>query len=136
MLVLSAVTSFRGASRTIATVLPLFGLSLRWPSWYAGRLWLLRLGYYKLMRAKPKAGDWVWIMDHTVQLGVEKCLLIPVVSETTREVVQEAMETVPTKNVLEWTRRHLRQSVQAKRKIAFSNTKKSAQIWDQLFDEL
>jgi hypothetical protein len=76
MLVLSAVTSFRGASRTIATVLPLFGLSLRWPSWYAGRLWLLRLGYYKLMRAKPKAGDWVWIMDHTVQLGVEKCLLI------------------------------------------------------------
>ena len=59
-----------------------------------------------------------------------------VVSETTREVVQEAMETVPTKNVLEWTRQHLRQSVQAKRKIAFSNTKKSAQIWDQLFDEL
>ena len=58
------------------------------------------------------------------------------VSETTQEVVQKAMETVPTKKVLEWTREHLGQSVQAKRKIAFSNTKNSEQIWDQLFDEL
>jgi hypothetical protein len=75
-LVLSAVTSLRGASRTIETVLSLFGPSLPWPSWYAGRLWLLRIGYYKLMRPKPKASDWVWIVDHTVQVGVEKCLLI------------------------------------------------------------
>jgi len=75
-LVLSAVVSFRGASRTIETVLSLFGPSLPWPSWYAGRFWLLRIGYYKLTRAKPKASDWVWIMDHTVQLGAEKCLLI------------------------------------------------------------
>ena len=75
-LVLSAVTSFRSASRTIETVLSLFGPSLPRPSWYAGRFWLLRLGYYKLMRPKPKANDWVWIMDHTVQSGAEKCLLI------------------------------------------------------------
>jgi hypothetical protein len=59
-----------------------------------------------------------------------------VVSETTREVVQKAMETVPTKKVLEWTRENLEQSVQAKRKIAFSNTKNTEQIWDQLLDEL
>jgi len=75
-LVLSAAASLRGASRTLETVLSLFGPALPWPSWYAGRLWLLRLGYYKLTRAKPKAGDWVWILDHTVQVGVEKCLLI------------------------------------------------------------
>ena len=59
-----------------------------------------------------------------------------VVSETTQEVVQKAMETVPTKKVLEWTRENLGQSVQAKRKIAFSNTKNTEQIWDHLFDEL
>jgi len=75
-LVLSAAASLRGASRTMETVLSLLAPSLPWPSWYAGRLWLLRIGYYKLMRAKPKARDWVWILDHTVQLGVEKCLLI------------------------------------------------------------
>jgi hypothetical protein len=46
------------------------------------------------------------------------------------------METVPTKKVLEWTKKHLGQSVQSKRKIAFSNTTNSEQKWDQLFDEL
>jgi hypothetical protein len=39
-------------------------------------LWLLRLGYYKLTRAKEEGRDWVWIVDHVVQAGQEKCLLI------------------------------------------------------------
>jgi hypothetical protein len=39
-------------------------------------LWLLRLGYYKLTRPKDVADDWVWIIDHSVQVGPEKCLLI------------------------------------------------------------
>lgn len=46
------------------------------PSWSSGRLWWLRLGYYKLTRPQPHADDWVWIVDHTVQLGKEKCLVI------------------------------------------------------------
>lgn len=46
------------------------------PSWWTGRLWLLRLGYYKLMRPQARAEDWVWIVDHTLQLGLEKCLVI------------------------------------------------------------
>ena len=53
-----------------------FGVAGPCPSWYAGRFWLLRIGYYKLMRPKEQTGDWVWIVDHTVQLGAEKCLLI------------------------------------------------------------
>lgn len=53
-----------------------FGLPYVAPSWWAGRLWLLRLGYYKLMQPQEHAEDWVWIVDHTVQLGVEKCLVI------------------------------------------------------------
>jgi len=46
------------------------------PSWYTGRIWLLRLGYYKLTREKEKADDWIWIVDHCVQWGKEKCLAI------------------------------------------------------------
>jgi len=46
------------------------------PSWWTGRLWLLRLGYYKLMQRQARAEDWVWIVDHTLQLGAEKCLVI------------------------------------------------------------
>jgi hypothetical protein len=75
-LVLSAAASFRCASRAIETVIPSLELSLSSPSWFSGRLWLFRRGYFKLMRPKERAGDWVWIVDHTVQLGVEKCLVI------------------------------------------------------------
>ena len=34
------------------------------------------MGYYKLTRAKEQADDWVGIVDHVVQMGQEKCLLI------------------------------------------------------------
>ena len=46
------------------------------PSANTGRMWLLRLGLYELTRCKPKADDWVWILDHTVQLGGMKALVI------------------------------------------------------------
>ena len=75
-LVLSAASSLRGASRCMEVVMSAFGLGHVAPSWWSGRLWLLRLGYYKLMRPQARAGDWVWIVDHTLQLGVEKCLVI------------------------------------------------------------
>ena len=66
----------RSSSRILELLLPFFGYSYASPAWYSGRLWLLRLGYYKLMRPKQQADDWVWLIDHTVQLGQEKCLLI------------------------------------------------------------
>jgi hypothetical protein len=46
------------------------------PSWSSGRLWLFRVGYYKLTRAKEKASDWVWVVDHTIQSGDMKCLAV------------------------------------------------------------
>ncbi len=32
--------------------------------------------WFKLFREKEKANDWIWIVDHTVQWGKEKCLVI------------------------------------------------------------
>ncbi len=58
------------------TIASFFKLSIQIPSWYTGRLWLMRLGYYKLNRPKEQATDWIWIIDHAVQIGAEKCLLI------------------------------------------------------------
>ena len=46
------------------------------PSISTGRMWLMKLGYYELMREKEKADDWIWIMDHTIQTGNQKCLAI------------------------------------------------------------
>ena len=57
-------------------MLSMLGLSVSYASWFSGRLWLLRLGYYKLMRDKEKASDWVWIVDHSIQLGNQKCFVI------------------------------------------------------------
>ncbi len=66
----------RGASRNLKIMLSFFHIEMSCPTWFCGRLWILRLGYYKLTREKDKADDWVWIIDHTVQIGAEKCLVI------------------------------------------------------------
>lgn len=75
-LVLSTATSLRGAGRALGVMQDCAGLGPWRPSWSSTRLWLLRLGYYKLTRAKEQGSDWVWLVDHVVQTGAEKCLLI------------------------------------------------------------
>jgi hypothetical protein len=75
-LVVAAATSLRGAGRALA-VMPAGAGVVPWsPSWASTRLWLLRVGYYKLTRSKEEGEDWVWIVDPVVQTGQEKCLLI------------------------------------------------------------
>jgi hypothetical protein len=46
------------------------------PSYASIRLWLLRLGLYKLTCPLERADDWIWIVDHTMQIGDMKCLII------------------------------------------------------------
>ena len=74
--VLKAGVSLRASSRIFETINSYFGLNQPVPSWYTVRLWLLRLGYYKLHRIKELADDWIWIVDHTGLWGLEKGLLI------------------------------------------------------------
>lgn len=40
------------------------------------RSWLFRLGLYELTCAKEPGDDWVWLADHTVQLGIHKGLVV------------------------------------------------------------
>lgn len=75
-LVIRAAASLRSASATLllfAEELPLDGQT---PTANSGRLWLLRLGLYELRREKEQADDYVWMLDHTIQIGNVKCLLI------------------------------------------------------------
>jgi len=75
-LVLKAATSQRAAAgvlERVARYIPGLG---RVPCANTGRLWLMRLGLFELLRKKERARDWAWIMDHTVQLGPHKCLVI------------------------------------------------------------
>ncbi|HEU5115155.1 MAG TPA: hypothetical protein VFT74_00615, partial [Isosphaeraceae bacterium] len=46
------------------------------PDWTTGRMWLLRFGLAQLSAPKHQADDWVWLIDHSVQIGKEKVLAI------------------------------------------------------------
>lgn len=46
------------------------------PSFWTIRSWVLRLGLYELQRAKPRASDWVFIVDATIAMGQHKALVI------------------------------------------------------------
>lgn len=75
-LVLQAGNSLRGAVATL-TLFVQQGLAwFRVPCFSAIRSWLLRLGYHALMRPLDRSRPWVWLVDHTIQLGAQKILVI------------------------------------------------------------
>jgi hypothetical protein len=51
------------------------------PSYSTIRQWLGKIGLYELTREKEKREDWIFIMDLTVELGKEKCLVILGISQ-------------------------------------------------------
>ena len=70
-----------GASlRCAARVVKLFGAAtspgLIAPDRSTGRLWLLRVGLAAWRRPKAIADDWVWMVDHSIQIGQCQCLVI------------------------------------------------------------
>jgi hypothetical protein len=75
-LVLSAPCSQRAAATIVSWIGQLWPGRQEAPSANAGRSWLFRLGLYQLQCSKEAADDWVWLVDHTVQLGAQKGLLI------------------------------------------------------------
>lgn len=105
-LVLTCRTSLRCAGRVPAVVSEVCGLTLGQPHWTTGRLWLLRLGLYKLTRPKEIADDWVYLLDHSVQIGQTKCLLIlgirlsalPPAGQPLRHADLEPIELLPVQN--------------------------------------
>lgn len=77
--VLKAATSLRAAAATfqLLSQMGFAGMvSGDEPTMPCGRLWLLQVGLYELQRPKQRAEDWVWIIDHTIQLGTTRVLLI------------------------------------------------------------
>ena len=71
-----AGVSLRCVPRVLETLCDALGWALPVPHWTTGRLWLLRLGHAVLNAEKKPADDWAWLIDHSVQIGQEKCLVI------------------------------------------------------------
>lgn len=66
----------RGTSRVLALLADGFGAPFAAPHWTTGRLWLQRFGLAQLDAPKPRADDWAWMIDHSVQIGTQKVLVI------------------------------------------------------------
>ncbi|MCP4301769.1 MAG: hypothetical protein GY783_14380, partial [Gammaproteobacteria bacterium] len=75
-LLLDCRSSLRGTALTSGLISYLLGGRREVPSPTTVRSWMLRVGLHQLQRALPKAGDWVWIVDHTMQMGELKCMIV------------------------------------------------------------
>ena len=115
-----AATSFRGAAGVLRLCVRNLGLVARTPCWHSGRCWLLRVGLFAL-RAPPERGDgWVLRMDHTIQLGPWKCLVIV---SSPGATINQALATIRTKDVSHWCRETFGVTIAAQRRSAFIATK-------------
>jgi hypothetical protein len=71
--------SLRGTCSALVEVQEMnveWGFDFPVPHFTTVRYWLLRLAHHNLHRPKEQGDDWVWIVDHSNQIGQEKCLLI------------------------------------------------------------
>jgi hypothetical protein len=75
-LVLEAGSSLRGAAAVMALLVEQGWASFAVPCFSTIRSWLLRLGHYNLMRPLDKTKSWLWLIDHTIQIGTQKILVI------------------------------------------------------------
>jgi hypothetical protein len=81
-------------------------------------LWLMRLGHALLTAAKEKADDWAWLIDHSVQIGQEKCLVIlgirlrdmPPAGHCLKHADLKEIALVPRKS---WTRQEVDEQLEA-----------------------
>jgi len=75
-LLLDCRSSLRGTALTSGLISDLLGGRQEVPSPTTVRSWMLRVGLHQLQRPLPKADDWVWIADHTMQMGELKCMIV------------------------------------------------------------
>jgi len=73
-LVTSGLLSLRGTSYVFKLFEPWFNGGT--PCHTVIHHWVLRLGLYNLNKVKEKRDDWIYILDHTIEFGQKKCLLI------------------------------------------------------------
>ena len=84
--------SLRAASAVMRLLRRLLPALERTPTYNAGQMSLFRVGLFELLRPKEAADDWVWITDHTIQVGVQKSLLVVAVRLSTWEAERRPLE--------------------------------------------
>ncbi len=75
-IVLQAGSSFRGTAAALTIFVQQGWADFAVPAFSTIRSWLLRVGYHALTRPLDKSQPWVWLVDHTIQIGSLKLLVI------------------------------------------------------------
>ena len=70
----SALTSLRGAVKSLQIFSDLAQYSI--PSYTTIQNWILQYGLYQLNAPIERRTDWIFILDHTIEFGSQKCLVI------------------------------------------------------------
>jgi hypothetical protein len=73
-LVTKALTSLRGATKCLHVFSDILPIST--PSHTAIQNWILQYGLHELQAPIDRREDWIFILDHTIEFGPQKCLLI------------------------------------------------------------
>ena len=66
----------RGTATSLKLIVERLALNIVTPSFSAVRWWMLRIGCYALLCPLPQRERWVWFIDHTVQIGAAKLLVV------------------------------------------------------------
>lgn len=73
---LARVIGLRPAERVLKIVWEWLGVKQSLPAWTTIRMWLLRAGVAVLREPTEAADDWIWMSDHSNQIGPEKALVV------------------------------------------------------------
>jgi hypothetical protein len=73
---LARAVGFRGAHRVLKIVFEWLGVEQRVPDFTTIRRWSQRVGVAILTQPVEKADDWIWLADHSNQIGPEKVLVV------------------------------------------------------------
>ena len=68
------MNSLRGAVRSIKIFSDSFPDSI--PAHTTVQNWILQYGVYELLKPVEKREDWIYVLDHTIEFGNQKCLVI------------------------------------------------------------
>ena len=104
---------FRPAQTALKTAFEWLEIDARVPSWDSIRSWSCRVGIAQLQAPVEAADDWIWMADHSNQIGTEKVLQIlgirasqlPQPGQTLRLQNMRVLAVVPGTS---WTREDVR----------------------------
>ena len=73
---LAMKVGLRACINSMEIVMDWLEVNVRLPVWTTVRTWLMRLGVAALQAPVEQADDWIWMADHSNQIGQEKALAV------------------------------------------------------------